>query len=462
MLTSCWSGQAQVASAEQSKGKFFGNNEMDAAPALTLADAHKPLVDEMIHRIHFEGMWPSDCDGIDTIDRLTGHSGGDQLQVLLKECGLDQFIDKDKMKDYNEQENSWPNPIQNATLTFNASMYGLRTRAPASKTATAFGKIPTGVDDTGPSFYIVGDALSDAWYRWGIGVKDGFQTVRVFKKCLMLETDEERDGLVRHLEWQFARRAVQTTLYVHHYNGVIGKDKRIQAVLRSFAPKAQLVRFSTTRTAIITQSVPINAWSGYSQGDPCFDGRCLVTTADRMSKPVSQLRCGDMIVCPSNSSGVAAVRCILKTWLGSSQCMVRLPGGLRLTPWHPLRLTSGGQWIFPAELVNMGAAEVEPAGCGCDAVYSLLLHDVDGAVAPSCVVNGVECIGLAHGITQDPVAAHPFYGTLDVVKVRGTTTAAGIGFAKTASHTSASCHCSSEPNSGGPSRMECGHGRICI
>jgi len=69
---------------------------------------------------------------------------------------------------------------------------------------------------------------------------------------------------------------------------------------------------------------------------------------------------------------------------------------LYATPFHPIK--PHHQWIFPS---TIGDAEDIP----CEAIYSLLLDK------PSCYIEGIECIGLAHGVEDDPVASHVFFGT---------------------------------------------------
>merc|ERR1711916_234425 len=72
------------------------------------------------------------------------------------------------------------------------------------------------------------------------------------------------------------------------------------------------------------------------------------------------------------------------------------------TPYHPIRSSPKAPWTFPGDLK-------EPVVSPCRAIYSLLLKDG----ASSFIVNGWECVGLAHGI-QDPseeVVYHPFFGS---------------------------------------------------
>ena len=146
--------------------------------------------------------------------------------------------------------------------------------------------------------------------------------------------------------------------------------------------------------------------------------------------------------------------------------LVALPGGLLITPWHPVRVQ--GAWRFPADLGNATSQ-------ACKAVYAILLGDgsdgsgrggneaeqlpaasiditsADGSTDTACTtcasgtarvttgtksdaarldrgslnvgavdekevvavaveVNGVECAVLGHGIAGDPVASHAFFG----------------------------------------------------
>merc|ERR1711964_504825 len=83
--------------------------------------------------------------------------------------------------------------------------------------------------------------------------------------------------------------------------------------------------------------------------------------------------------------------------------LVCLPGSdLLLTPWHPIR--RNGTWIFPCDIAPIASYQSE-------AVYSFLLdqHHV-------LFINGEECVGLAHGFTDNNVIKHPFFGTNAIVE----------------------------------------------
>jgi hypothetical protein len=104
--------------------------------------------------------------------------------------------------------------------------------------------------------------------------------------------------------------------------------------------------------------------------------------------------------------------------------------GVVITEYHPVLPPAGGagdggvasgsgRWAFPKRLphslVHCEATVAELAqafGLVVPFVYSVMLEAVTGA-APSShgmIVDGVAVASLGHGVTTDPVLAHPFYG----------------------------------------------------
>ncbi len=148
-----------------------------------------------------------------------------------------------------------------------------------------------------------------------------------------------------------------------------------------------------------------------STDNPCMHGDTLVHMADGSLKKAKDVQQGDQVLTglparsataasPSNSSSESAmVLCVVKTLCSGGQAsLVTLPrSGLRVTPYHPVFV--GGRWQFP---VDLAAATVQ----ACEAVYSFVLA---GSRHSSVLINDVPCISLGHGITDDPVAAHPYF-----------------------------------------------------
>jgi uncharacterized protein YegL len=86
--------------------------------------------------------------------------------------------------------------------------------------------------------------------------------------------------------------------------------------------------------------------------------------------------------------------------------LVHFPTGLMVTPFHPVKIN--GDWKFPRDLFD-----TKPTAC--DAIYSFLVVDRFGKYASSINVSLTDCITLCHGIENDPVASHDFFGTTKVV-----------------------------------------------
>jgi len=85
-------------------------------------------------------------------------------------------------------------------------------------------------------------------------------------------------------------------------------------------------------------------------GGCCFHGDCMIKMLNGTTKFVKDLKKGDTIATPGNSSG-ATIICVVKTktWQGRER-MCELNGGLMITPGHPIRWKSK-EWIFPKTLV---------------------------------------------------------------------------------------------------------------
>jgi Mg-chelatase subunit ChlD len=121
------------------------------------------------------------------------------------------------------------------------------------------------------------------------------------------------------------------------------------------------------------------------------NGRVLLLNGD--IKQVKHLRQGDVL-----ASG-ARVRCNVQLSIDAPLPMCRLPGGLLITPWHPVCMSGSGSWCFPADLSTAEAVYVKN-------VYNLVLDSQH-----SVIVDGVSCITLGHGFIHDRVLAHAFFGT---------------------------------------------------
>lgn len=158
-----------------------------------------------------------------------------------------------------------------------------------------------------------------------------------------------------------------------------------------------VTRFRSTGRQVTAAPERMSSYN--SPSAPCFAGHCQVETADGNSKPCQDIRKGDSVM---TSKGPAEVVCVVKTPCQNSVAKLCKIGRLMVTPWHPISI--GGEWRFPSM--------VEPAErFPCEFVYSFLLIGGFGDMR----IEEVKCITLNHGIKNDRVAEHPFYGTEQVV-----------------------------------------------
>jgi len=132
----------------------------------------------------------------------------------------------------------------------------------------------------------------------------------------------------------------------------------------------------------------------------CIDGASLAHLASGELRLVSELAKGDRVVAADGA--VADVVCAVRTRCeGGRAALVELPGGARLTPYHPVCVD--GTWRFPADLAKVKELP-------CEAVYSFVLRG-----APALLVGGLLCVGLGHGL-QEGAAEHPYFGSRRVLE----------------------------------------------
>ena len=149
---------------------------------------------------------------------------------------------------------------------------------------------------------------------------------------------------------------------------------------------------------------PVNMASFNRADNPCFHAQARVLLADGMSsRAACEVKKGDEVF------GGNRVACVLRTECVQGEAsLVSLPGGLLVTPWHPVRLE--GKWVFPADIAA-------PRMLPCPAVFSFLVEkpSATGRFASEITIDGVPCATLAHGVANDAVLSHAFFGTTLVV-----------------------------------------------
>lgn len=131
---------------------------------------------------------------------------------------------------------------------------------------------------------------------------------------------------------------------------------------------------------------------------PCFTGDTLVQMADGTTVTCSDIQKGDIV---ATSKGQAEIHCVIKT--PCKKVNIVEFKGLQVTQWHPVKVK--GVWTFPIYLgETKEMSDVD--------IFSFLLEP---GYEDMLMGDSVPCITFAHGIENDPVATHPFYGTNKVV-----------------------------------------------
>lgn len=131
----------------------------------------------------------------------------------------------------------------------------------------------------------------------------------------------------------------------------------------------------------------------------CVGPDCIVQTPMGQKK-VLELVIGDFVSTPI---GFKEIKYILQTKIRDPINMRRNSNGLLITEYHPVK--TNGLWIFPINDDSFVSELVK-----IEYVYSFGIEN-----SPSLYVNNTEIIGLNHGIENDEVVTHPYFGTNKVI-----------------------------------------------
>ena len=164
-------------------------------------------------------------------------------------------------------------------------------------------------------------------------------------------------------------------------------------------PKPSRVVYSSSSNGR-SQPTPVRTQNYYQSAGPCFHGDCIVDYTR-----VSELLPGHKL------DEKTTIKYIIKTKTNGCQRFICLPDGLMITPWHPIKFKD--QWIFPQKIYEANTFEITEKILQCDYVYNFVLETTR---EHSMMVNGYRCITLGHGINDNEVTRHDYFGTQRVVK----------------------------------------------
>jgi hypothetical protein len=151
-----------------------------------------------------------------------------------------------------------------------------------------------------------------------------------------------------------------------------------------------------------------------SSSSSCVGGDCSVLMANGVRKKAAVVEVGDRVWVDRgepDDAGLpgwcsAEVTHVMETRPTSKVSLVEFPGGLLITPHHPVKFS--GKFVHP---INCGHGLVFET----PVLFSFAV-DAQGACMD---INDLQVVTLAHGIRGDPVAEHDFYGTSRVLDALG-------------------------------------------
>jgi uncharacterized protein YegL len=130
----------------------------------------------------------------------------------------------------------------------------------------------------------------------------------------------------------------------------------------------------------------------------CFTGDCEVRMADNSIKLVKDLVMGDKVW------GNHKVAAVLYTPVDKPVDMMTFDSGLKITPWHPMKMPKNPTWVFPNDVGARRKMYV-------DGYYNLVLKS--GHIVE---LNGYPVVTLGHGFTDNACITHPYFGTKAVIE----------------------------------------------
>ena len=173
-------------------------------------------------------------------------------------------------------------------------------------------------------------------------------------------------------------------------------------------------RSYTCGTGVASMATYNNASGG------CWAPDSQILMFDGSSKRADEIKKGDVIMTYDSSNPIdefgavqvsmVPVLCVVETKIpGGKIKMCTLPSGLKITPWHPVKIDAQN-WVFPNTIAS---PEIEEY----NSIFNLILPC--GHIP---VISNTPCITLGHGYTEG-ILRHPYFGTRKVIddlsKIKG-------------------------------------------
>jgi len=130
--------------------------------------------------------------------------------------------------------------------------------------------------------------------------------------------------------------------------------------------------------------------------------------------PICNIKKGDLVLAADGT--YVKVECVVETVVDESQPPFELikVGHLCVTPYHPVKVNHLTGWQFPIQVTD--SKLMVPNGdkyTAAYSVYNLVLEN--GQRHNGVLMDGVETITLGHGITDDVILQHAYFGTDKII-----------------------------------------------
>lgn len=246
----------------------------------------------------------------------------------------------------------------------------------------------------------VAEALSrEDWYKkWGLHYLPSLMCAHLTQQC-----NNFKDAGVQHYGGQLFE-SIRDAADEIFLALPAPQGRAAQAAPAAPAPRTSLHSVNSLASAAsLVSEQPINMQAYHNRFAGCFHANSMVRMHDGTEKRARDVQKGDMVASPPSNRGGGGFRveCVVRTLASSgSALLAELPGGLRITPYHPICHMEN--WCFPADHPAAKVSEMP-----CDAVCTFLLENGGTSV----IINGVPCLCLGHELTESSVTSHPFFGS---------------------------------------------------
>jgi hypothetical protein len=186
---------------------------------------------------------------------------------------------------------------------------------------------------------------------------------------------------------------------IQHYGGVLCKAERDKSekIFIEMPPPIPSNPYTRPRGAVATAAPRTTMDSYMNRGGGCFQGDCPVKLESNVLAKISELKKGDLV---KAGEKFYPVKCLIKMSFPNNQPMVKLGNSKKLiiTPYHPV--LKDDVWTFPYDIGTTRPYE------NTTFLYNIVLEKPGTFIT----VDGIDCCTLGHGLTDNHVIKHDFWG----------------------------------------------------